>query len=100
MSIHSKDQLFEDIGLGNKMPLLIAKHLCQEDVNAGLELDNITKASDTPLMIKGSAGMVMNLAKYCRPIPDDLIIGFLIQADEVSGEYPVELRIELLNQYG
>jgi len=128
LEIDSMDELLEDIGLGNKMPLLIAKRLTQEDIHASIKLED-THVKHAPLMIKGTEGMVITLAKCCHPIPGDPITGFFNPgkgivihhhechntnevkkkqsssidvewSQEVSGEFSVELKIELLNQRG
>ncbi len=128
MKMKSMDELLEDIGLGNKMPILIAKRLSQEDIYAAVKLEETT-TDHAPLIIKGTEGMVITLAKCCHPIPGDPIIGFFNPgkgivihhpecrnskdvrkkqtswidvewSQEVSGEFPTELRIELLNQRG
>ncbi|MGZ5027725.1 MAG: RelA/SpoT family protein, partial [Methylobacter sp.] len=39
MSKQSLDELLEDIGLGNKMPFLVAKRIAQDDMNATIKLD-------------------------------------------------------------
>jgi RelA/SpoT family (p)ppGpp synthetase len=72
------EQLYEDIGLGNKMPFLIAKRLRQDDAQVALTLNDNhkSKGSKTPLIIKGTEGMIVTLAKCCRPIPGDPIVGF------------------------
>ncbi|WP_031433340.1 RelA/SpoT family protein [Methylomarinum vadi] len=127
--MHSLDQLLEDIGLGNKMPLLVAKRISQADVHAAVKLDDQESSNKAPLIIKGSEGMVVTLAKCCRPIPGDPIIGFFNPgkgivvhhhecrnsnevrkkhtswldvewSSEAAGEFPAEIRIELLNQRG
>ncbi len=129
MGIKSLDKLLEDIGLGNKMPFLVAKQLTQNDVNTHVKLEDRTKSQNRPLMIKGTEGMVVTLAKCCRPIPGDLIIGFfnpgkgivVHQHDchnhallkkkhnnwldvewgaDVKGDFATEIRIEILNQRG
>lgn len=126
---HSLNELLEDIGLGNRMPFLVAKRLCQSDVNAAVKLEDQINSNKTPLVIKGTEGMVVSLAKCCRPIPGDPIIGFFNPgkgivvhhhecrnsnevrkkqttwldvewSPEVSGEFPAEIRIELLNKRG
>jgi RelA/SpoT family (p)ppGpp synthetase len=128
-SMHSLDELLEDIGLGNKMPFLIAKRLTQDNVHGAIKLDDNVQAQKTPLIIKGTEGMVINLAKCCRPIPGDLIIGFFNPgkgivvhhhecrnstevrkkptnwldvewSQDAVGDFPAELRIEILNQRG
>ncbi len=129
LKMNSLDELLEDIGLGNKMPLLVAKRFAQDDVHAAVKLDDHESRNETPLVIKGTEGMVVTLAKCCRPIPGDPIIGFFNPgkgivvhhhecrnsndvrkkqtswldvewSQEVSGEFPAEIRIELLNQRG
>ena len=126
---NSLDELLEDIGLGNKMPFLVAKQITQDDVNAAVKLDDSDQIKKTPLIIKGTEGMVITLAKCCRPIPGDSIIGFFNPgkgivvhhhechnstdvkkkpiswldvewSQDITGEFPVEIRIEILNQRG
>ncbi|MBU0500103.1 MAG: RelA/SpoT family protein [Gammaproteobacteria bacterium] len=64
--------LLVEIGLGNRMPLLVAQRL------TGLEGGPLPEAShrdryEGPLFIRGTEGMVVNYAKCCRPIPGDQI---------------------------
>lgn len=130
LKLESLDTLLEDIGLGNKMPLLIAKRLNQSDISAAVKLDTAEQPSSaSPLIIKGTEDMVVTLAKCCHPIPGDPIIGFFNPGKgivvhhsdcrnshddrkkptnwldvewckETQGEFPVEIRLELLNQRG
>jgi RelA/SpoT family (p)ppGpp synthetase len=129
LSMQSLDELLEDIGLGNKMPFLVAKRMTQDDVNANIKLNNGDQQQKTPLIIKGTEGMVITLAKCCRPIPGDSIIGFFNPgkgivvhhhgcrnsavvrnkssswldvewSQDVVGDFPAELRIDILNQRG
>jgi GTP pyrophosphokinase/guanosine-3',5'-bis(diphosphate) 3'-pyrophosphohydrolase len=129
MKMQTMDELLEEIGLGNKMPMLIAKRLSQEDIHAAVKLEDTHSEEHIPLIIKGTEGMVITLAKCCRPLPGDPIIGFFNPgkgivihrhecrnsnetrkrqtswidvewSHEVSGEFSSELRIELLNQRG
>ncbi len=123
------DELLEDIGLGNKMPFLIAARLTQDNVNTAIKIEANEHMPKTPLILKGTEGMVVSLAKCCRPIPGDEIVGFFNpgkgivvhhheckksrdvrkkQRDwldvewsaETAGEFPAELRLEVLNQRG
>ncbi len=129
MSKQTLDELLEDIGLGNKMPFLVAKRIAQDDMSATIKLDDNDQAQKKPLVIKGTEGMVITLAKCCRPIPGDSIIGYFNPgkgivvhhhecrnssvvrkkqtnwldvewSSDVSGDFPVEIRIEILNQRG
>lgn len=129
LSANSMDALLEDIGLGNKMPFLVAKRLSQDDISSTVRLDDNEQGVNSPLIIKGTEGMVVTLAKCCRPIPGDSIVGFFNPgrgivvhhhecrnssdsrkkqtgwldvewSKDTSGEFPAEIRIELLNQRG
>ncbi|MDO9268365.1 MAG: RelA/SpoT family protein [Methylobacter sp.] len=129
MSKQSLDELLEDIGLGNKMPFLVAKRIAQDDINATIKLDDGDQSQKKPLVIKGTEGMVITLAKCCRPIPGDSIIGYFNPGKgivvhhhecrnssvvrkkqtnwldvewsaDAAGDFPVEIRIEILNQRG
>jgi (p)ppGpp synthase/HD superfamily hydrolase len=129
MGIKTLDKLLEAIGLGNKMPFLVAKQLTQDNVNTHVKLNDIGKNQNRPLIIKGTEGMVVTLAKCCRPIPGDSIIGFfnpgkgivvhqydchnyaLIKkkhnnwldvewGKDAQGDFATEIRIEILNQRG
>jgi len=125
--MHSIDELLEHIGFGNKMPFLVAKQLAQIDVNAHIKLDGPNQRQKKPLIIKGTEGLVITLAKCCHPIPGDPIIGFFNPGkgivihhhecrtrgvtrskhsnwldvewcQDITGDYPVDLRLEILNQ--
>lgn len=129
MNLPCLDALMEEIGLGNRMSFMVAKRLCQGNPGSGIKLDDGDRGSMTPLAIRGTEGMVVNLAKCCRPIPGDSIVGFFnpgkglvvhhsecknsreirkrqdswleMEWDpEVSGEFSVEIRLEVLNQRG
>jgi len=129
LSKQSLDELLEDIGLGNKMPFLVAKRIAQDDINATVKLEDGDQGQKKPLVIKGTEGMVITLAKCCRPIPGDSIIGYFNPgkgivvhhhecrnssvvrkkqtnwldvewSSDAAGDFPVELRIEILNQRG
>ncbi|WP_428354751.1 RelA/SpoT family protein [Methyloprofundus sp.] len=129
VKLDSMDTLHEEIGLGNKMPFLIAKQLSQADVSATIKLEDAEIRKETPLPIKGTEGMVVTIAKCCRPIPGDPIVGYFNPgkgivvhhhecrnstnerkkstdwlevewSHDAAGEYPTEIRLELLNQPG
>ena len=121
------DDLLEDIGLGNQMAQIAARRLLpltQEDAS------QTDKSKVTPLVIRGAEGMLITLAKCCRPIPGDSVVGHLSSgrgmvihrdnckniaielkenpekclavewAADASGEYAVDLRVRLENQRG
>lgn len=123
LDAQSLEALEEDLGLGNRLPFLVVNLALQEDIKPDPSM------AQSPLVIKGTEGMVVNLAKCCRPIPGDPIVGFFnpgkgivihlsecknaselrkkqlngldVEWDKhVKGEFPVEIRVELLNQLG
>jgi GTP diphosphokinase / guanosine-3',5'-bis(diphosphate) 3'-diphosphatase len=64
----SKEELLADIGLGKRLPAVIARRLVKRS-----EKDE----SKTPgaVTIRGTEGMAVQLASCCRPIPGDAIVG-------------------------
>jgi len=96
--LNSLNDLLSDIGLGNRMPLLVAKQIMalmpeaekpqkRKTVSArqfGFKgiLHKYTPSwlktegeQPKPLAIKGTEGIVVNYAKCCHPIPGDPITG-------------------------
>jgi len=74
------DDLLEEIGLGNRMPMMIARNLIQGAEEKSTNVINWFRRgkSDTaPLSVKGTEGAVITYAKCCRPIPGDKILGFV-----------------------
>jgi (p)ppGpp synthase/HD superfamily hydrolase len=130
MNAESLDKLLEDIGLGNKIPFLAANYFHADDIHSAVQMDpGAKKGVRKPLIIKGTESMVVTLAKCCHPIPGDPIFGYFHPgkgiivhhqeckngrkmrkkqtgwldvewSHEVCGEFPVEIRVELLNQRG
>src|SRR5690606_41293635 len=122
--VKSMDALLEDIGLGNRMPALVARRLLgDEEAGEGVPEVASAAAGGAPLAIRGTEGLVVNFAKCCRPIPGDRIVGFVSAgrriiihnenckniADyrnrpekwvdvewerDISGEFSAELRVE------
>jgi guanosine-3',5'-bis(diphosphate) 3'-pyrophosphohydrolase len=117
--------LFYAIGIGNQMPMVIAKRLIV--VQDALELDKTTKV--TSLSIKGTEGMVLHFAECCQPIPGDSIVGQFMQGrgiqvhasncpvikhvrgnpeqiislcwdENVQGDFWVDITVDVANQRG
>src|SRR5216110_1778380 len=63
----SKEELLADIGLGKRLPAVVARRLLKR-----YEPKEEGKASVT---IRGTEGMAVQLASCCRPIPGDAIVG-------------------------
>ena len=120
------DDLLEDIGLGNQMAQIAARRMLPHDGEATSPDSNKPK----PLVIRGTEGMVIALAKCCRPIPGDSVMGHLSSgrgmvihrdsckniaselkdnpekclsvewAKDFVGEYAVDLRVQMENERG
>jgi GTP pyrophosphokinase/guanosine-3',5'-bis(diphosphate) 3'-pyrophosphohydrolase len=126
LEISTIEILFENIGLGNRLPFLVVRQLLQSEIQSD---ETPEKLSLAPLLIKGTEGMVVSLAKCCRPIPGDHIVGFFspgkgivvhlsdcnnaielrkkhmswldVEWDkQAQGEFPAVIRLELMNKVG
>ncbi len=63
------EELYTDIGLGKRLPSVVARRLlAREDMSAD-------SPSNMALAIHGTEGMAIQLARCCQPIPGDPIIG-------------------------
>ncbi|MET0102167.1 MAG: bifunctional GTP diphosphokinase/guanosine-3',5'-bis pyrophosphate 3'-pyrophosphohydrolase [Sedimenticola sp.] len=124
------DELLEEIGLGNRMPLLVARRLSDAEPEETRENASApTPISSVPLAIKGTEGMVVKFANCCRPIPGDEIVstfspgkGIVVHmqgcrnmgdfrktgdtwldvewADDPSGDYSTQIKVEVGNKRG
>ena len=135
LEMPSLDALLENVALGNRLPLLVVRQLLQAEPRPGAsgevsgEVRDEARPGLAPLIIKGTEGMLVSLAKCCRPIPGDPIIGFFnpgkgivvhlsecknvdeqrkrqanwldVQWDkQAQGDFPATIRVELMNQVG
>lgn len=68
------EELLSDIALGNRMPLVVARHMIagQHDAEHPGE-----PGEDEALRLSGEEGQVVTYGNCCHPIPGDPIIGFL-----------------------
>ncbi len=126
LKLVSFDDLLADIGLGNRVAVLIAKQLLPDEED---EVTTSPDASAQPLLIKGTEGTVVSFGKCCRPLPGDPIIGYLnagrgivIHRDNcknvtsykkspekwieveweqnITSDFSVELRLDVINKRG
>jgi (p)ppGpp synthase/HD superfamily hydrolase len=68
--------LLAEVGLGNRMPVLVARRLIAELGGAAdVEAPPQETGAGHRLAIKGTEGIVVNYARCCRPIPGDEIAG-------------------------
>ena len=123
------EALLEEIGLGKRLPVLVARRLVELDRSHEPDLEQPADSNDSPLLIRDTEGMVINFGKCCHPIPGDPIVGFVSAgrglvihatgchniADYsdrpeswvdvewepgVTGEFPVGVRVDTANQKG
>lgn len=124
----SIDHLFEEVGLGNRTALLAAKQLAKfSDLSEQIKLSE--NGMTHPLAVKGTEGIAITYARCCRPIPGDHITGYIEPGqglvvhtelcptldnyrqipdkliplrweEKVHGDFPVDLRVDILNQRG
>ncbi len=70
------EQLWIEVGLGNRLPSQVVKRLVPED-RAADNQRNREKPGVEPVLLEGGDSMVVSFARCCRPIPGDNIQGFL-----------------------
>jgi len=70
-------ELLEDVGLGNRPPSLVAKHLVPERISDGDSEETKEMKSQSALAINGTEGMVVSYGRCCYPIPGDQIVAVL-----------------------
>ena len=128
LKLKTLDRLLEEIGLGNRMPLLVARRLVDDELERERETQG-QKSATAPLAIRGTEGMVVRLAKCCRPIPGDQIYamfnpgkGIVVHREECpnigdfrkqgdnwvdvewsaepSGDFSTEIKVEVGNKRG
>ena len=121
--------LLADIGLGNRLPLLVARALTGADANEQTAPPAPEHGHPRRLAIRGTEGMVVNFARCCRPIPGDQITGLFNPgkgivvhrcecrnlgefqskrdkwlevewAEDPKAEFATEVRVEVGNQRG
>jgi GTP pyrophosphokinase len=68
--LHQRDELFEKVGLGERLAPLTARLLLPDDANA-------SHSPPTPLAVAGTEGLLVSYAPCCHPIPGDPIIAYL-----------------------
>ena len=125
--LESINHLFEEVGIGNRPALLVAKQIARS-------FDEIKHENDEsqiyhPLDIKGTEGLVIAYGKCCRPIPGDHIAGLMKSGhgmevhmahcpmlekyhhqpdkyvplswqEDIEGDFPVEIHVDMINRRG
>jgi RelA/SpoT family (p)ppGpp synthetase len=71
LGLRQADELYEKIGLGERVAPFIARRLLPADADAAAE------GTAGPLAIAGTEGLVVSYARCCFPIPNDPILASL-----------------------
>lgn len=124
LGLNNTNELFEQLGLGERLAPLVAKAL-QANPQVGVQEDS----GRTPIVIAGTEGMVLSYGRCCHPIPGDPIMGYLSAGrgvvihrnvcgnlgefrkqpqkwiavnweEEIDREFSVEIRVEVTNRPG
>ena len=126
--LESISHLFEEVGIGNRPALLVAKQIAKL-MGETIKKENLEEKAIQPLMVKGTEGLVISFAKCCRPIPGDDIAGLikigqgievhmihcphlekyhhlpdkyvpLLWEEKIEGDFSVDLKVDLVNRRG
>ncbi len=124
--LNNFEALLEDIAFGNRMALMVARHMIGVEE---LKDPGEQNAGSSALAIRGTEGLVVKYAKCCRPIPGDPIGALFrpgtgivvhhrdcknlssshkggdswldVQWDlDMQGEFSTEIRVDVGNQRG
>jgi guanosine-3',5'-bis(diphosphate) 3'-pyrophosphohydrolase len=127
LGVENWDNLLEDIGLGKRLPVMVANQILLK--KRGGDGASLSEAQEIPLAIDGAEGMLITFARCCSPVPGDNIVGFMTAgrgvvvhmfdcpniaeyrkhpdkwvhvnwADEVQGVYSVNVRVDTENKRG
>jgi len=122
--LNTSEELFEQLGLGERLAPLVAKVLLQ---GTGKSQDPST--ARTPMAIAGTEGLIVTYGRCCHPLPGDPIMGYLSAGrgvvvhrnvcgnlaefrkqpnkwipitweDKLERAFPVEIKVEVANQPG
>ncbi|MDX5410205.1 MAG: bifunctional (p)ppGpp synthetase/guanosine-3',5'-bis(diphosphate) 3'-pyrophosphohydrolase [Thauera sp.] len=75
--VRNKKDVFSDLGLGKRLPVIVARRLAEaQDLESGRP-DVVKPKPAGAITIRGSEGVAVQLARCCHPIPGDPIIGTL-----------------------
>jgi len=125
LHVKTLGDLLYAVGIGNQMPMVIAKRLVLTQNGGAFE----ASSDGDPLAIKGTEGMVIHFAECCQPIPGDNIVGRFQQGcgilvhssdclvvnqgrtspeqfvsmrwdEQVQGDFWVDITVEVVNQRG
>ncbi|WP_407941178.1 RelA/SpoT family protein [Nitrogeniibacter aestuarii] len=72
--VRTKREIFADLGLGKRLPVIVARRLAQAQDQESGRPDVIKPKPAGAVMIRGTEGAAVQLARCCHPIPGDEII--------------------------
>jgi (p)ppGpp synthase/HD superfamily hydrolase len=77
--LNNTNELFEQLGLGERLAPVVAKVLLQYEPQAPEPATAADTAPPrrTPIVIAGTEGLVVTYARCCHPLPGDEIMGYL-----------------------
>ncbi len=78
--IDTREELLADIGLGRRLPAVVARQLAlaaNADGAVAADAGAGAPTASVPVVIRGTEGMTVQMANCCHPIPDDSIIGHI-----------------------
>jgi GTP pyrophosphokinase len=131
-----REEILADIGLGRRLAVVVARQLAMggppAEEGAGGQADRTRPSTPAaaPVVIRGTEGMALQMAKCCAPIPGDAIVGHMRKdqglavhqtdcvyaararradpdrwvdlqwADETAGSYAVSVDVSAANERG
>ncbi|HTT07693.1 MAG TPA: bifunctional (p)ppGpp synthetase/guanosine-3',5'-bis(diphosphate) 3'-pyrophosphohydrolase [Gammaproteobacteria bacterium] len=127
--LKSMDALLEEIGLAKRMAPIVVRTLIPQAQAETAGAPAAGHDATTPLVIKGTEGMVVSFPKCCLPIPGDEILGYVTAgrgivihrqtckniaefrnqpekwidvdwADDIGRDFLSEIRLTVTNQRG
>jgi GTP diphosphokinase / guanosine-3',5'-bis(diphosphate) 3'-diphosphatase len=132
-----RDEILADVGLGRRLAVVVARQLAmtpnpgeENGTESAPERARTGPAVAAPVVIRGTEGMALQMAKCCAPIPGDEIVGHMRKdqglavhqtdcmyaararradperwvdlqwADDTAGTYAVNLDVSAANERG
>jgi guanosine-3',5'-bis(diphosphate) 3'-pyrophosphohydrolase len=130
-----RDELLADIGLGRRLAAVVARQIAllaarEAPPAEGEPARPATITSTTPVVVRGTEGMALQIANCCNPIPGDAIVGHMRRdlglvvhqlecrhaqrarradperwidlqwAEDLAGMYDVNLEVRVVNERG
>jgi RelA/SpoT family (p)ppGpp synthetase len=130
-----RDELLADIGLGRRLAAVVARQMAllaarEAPLVEGEAPRPATIGAGTPVVVRGTEGMALQIANCCNPIPGDAIVGHMRRdlglvvhqlecrhaqrarradperwidlqwAEDLTGMYDVNLEVRVVNERG